>query len=91
MVHFVACNKVDDVKHIARLYFVENVRLHGVPRTIVFDKEIKFLSCFRRTLWRLLGTKLLFSTTHHPQTDGQTEFINKTKGIYSEDISKQKP
>jgi hypothetical protein len=64
--------------HMFLFLFTEIIHLHGVSNTIVSDRDAKFLSYVWRTLWFKLGTKLLFSTTCHPQTDGQTEVISHT-------------
>ncbi|GKV10964.1 hypothetical protein SLEP1_g22259 [Rubroshorea leprosula] len=78
MAHFIPCDKTDDATSIVDLFFKEVVRLHGIPRTVGFDYDVKFLSYFWKTLCGKLGTKLFFSTTCHPQTNGQKEVVNRT-------------
>jgi uncharacterized membrane protein HdeD (DUF308 family) len=78
MVHFINCYKTNDAINITYLFFLEVIRLHGVSRSIVSHRDVKFLSYFWKVLSGKFGTKLLFSTTCHPQTDGQIKVVNKT-------------
>nr|GEY32562.1 transposon Ty3-I Gag-Pol polyprotein [Tanacetum cinerariifolium] len=80
MAHFIAYHTTFDVVQVAALYFKEIVRLHGIPRSMVSDGDVKFLSHCWVTLWQKIGTKLKFSTASHPQTDGQMEVTNRTLG-----------
>ncbi|KAG8474752.1 hypothetical protein CXB51_031287 [Gossypium anomalum] len=73
--HFVPVRTDYSLQKLARLYVVEIVRLHGVPVSIIFDRDPRFISLFWNKLHEALGTRLNFSTTFHPQTDGQTERV----------------
>nr|KYP53933.1 Transposon Ty3-G Gag-Pol polyprotein [Cajanus cajan] len=66
MTHFIPCHKVNDASYISKLFFKEVVRLHGLAKTIVSNKDVKFLSHFWKILWEKQGTKLVYSTTCHP-------------------------
>ena len=80
MAHFLPCSKTFDASKIAKLYFDEIVKLYGLPETIVFDRDVRFMNYFWKTLWHLVGTKLKFFTAFHTQTNGQTEVVNRGLG-----------
>ncbi|KAE8672957.1 putative Quercetin 3-O-methyltransferase 1 [Hibiscus syriacus] len=91
MAHFVAYRKTMDADRIAHLYFKEIVRLHGVPRSITSDRDTKFISHLWKSLWGKLGMQLNFSSAYHPQTDGQTEVVNRSLGNLLRCLAGTKP
>ncbi|KAL2248214.1 UNVERIFIED_CONTAM: Retrovirus-related Pol polyprotein from transposon opus [Sesamum indicum] len=76
--HFLPVRVTDSLDKLAGLYISEIVRLHGVPISIVSERDPRFTSRFWESLQRALGTKLHFSTAFHPQTDGQSERMIQT-------------
>jgi len=71
--HFIPVRTDFSLDKLAELYVSQIVRLHGVPISIVSDRDPRFTSRFWKKLQEALGTKLHFSTAFHPQTDGQSE------------------
>ena len=71
--HFLPIRWGITLKQLAERYMNEIVRLHGVPMSIVSDRDPRFTSRFWGSLQKALGTKLHMSTAFHPQTDGQSE------------------
>jgi len=63
---------------IAKIFFATVFKNHGLPRVIISDRDPKFTSRFWQALFKHLGTKTAMSTAFHPQTDGQTERLNRT-------------
>ena len=80
MAHFLPCSKTFDASKITKLCFDEIIKLYGLPKTIVSDRDVRFMSYFWMTLWHLVGTRLKFSTAFHPQIDAQTEVVNRSLG-----------
>ena len=78
MVHLVPINTTTKASDLVWMYIKEVVRLHGLPDTIVSDRDSKFTSKFWNETHRILGTKLLMSTSFHPQTDGASERAIRT-------------
>ena len=66
MDHSIACKKTNDAANIANLFFSEIVKLHGLPLSIVSDRDTKFVGNLWRTIWKKLGTNLSFSFSYHP-------------------------
>lgn len=71
--HFLAIRKTDGAAVLAKKFVSEIVKLHGVPVSIVSDRDSKFTSAFWRVFQAEMGTKVQMSTAYHPQTDGQSE------------------
>ncbi|PKI34301.1 hypothetical protein CRG98_045299 [Punica granatum] len=80
--HFIALPAHITSHRVAEVFVNNIIRLHGVPRVIITDRDPKFMHSFWQEINRLQGTTLAFSTAYHSQTDGQTEALNKCLEMY---------
>ena len=71
--HFLAVRMTFTLEEFCRLYIQETVRIHGVPVSIVSDRDPRFTVQFWKSFQKAMGTRVTMSTTFHPQIDGQSE------------------
>ncbi|GBG82500.1 hypothetical protein CBR_g34877 [Chara braunii] len=78
--HFVPCRYAISAREVADIVFDGVVRDHGLPLSIISDRDPRFTSRFRQRLHDVYDTQLRFSSSYHPQTNGENEIMNRTLG-----------
>lgn len=89
--HFIVVAHPYTAAQIAEIFMKEVFKLHGMPRTIVSDRDPVFISKFWEVFFKLQGTKLCRSSAYHPQSDGQTEVVNRSLEHYLRCFVADKP
>ncbi|MCO5611471.1 hypothetical protein L7F22_065724 [Adiantum nelumboides] len=74
--HFIPVRKQITAEQMAKIFLVTMLKYHGMPRSIVSDRDPRMTGLFWRALWQNLHSTLRFSSFYHPQTDGQSEIVN---------------
>ena len=74
--HFIPVKSTYKVVNIADIFMKDIFRLHGIPKVIISDRDVKFRENLWKDLFKGLGTELNFSVAYHPQTDGKNEIVN---------------
>ena len=89
--HFITLRHPCTTLKVVAKFVKKVVRLHGFPTSVVSDRDKVFISIFWRELFRLQQTHLLRSTAYHPQTDGQSEIVNKMVETYQRCFANEQP
>jgi hypothetical protein len=89
--HFTALSHPYIAAKIAQLFIQTVFKLHGMPQSIVSDQNTTFTNLFWKELFMLHGTYLKLNTSYHPQTDGQTEVVNKSLENYLRCFAQDSP
>ena len=89
--HFLPLVHPYKAETVAQLFFEQIFRLHGMPQSIVCNRDPTFTTHFWTELFRLQGTSFNFSSANHPQTDGQIEVLNRTFEMYLRCLIGAKP
>lgn len=89
--HFLPLAHPYTASTVAQVFLTHIFKLHGMPKTIVSDRDPVFTSSFWRELFHLQGISLAFSSAYHPQSDGQTESLNKCLETYLRCYAGAKP
>jgi len=89
--HFIALGHPYSAASVARAFFDGIVRLHGFPSSIVSDRDPVFTGHVWRDLFKMAGVTLRMSTAFHPQTDGQSEVVNKVIAMYLRCVTGDRP
>lgn len=90
-VHFIGLSHPYSAANVAALFAQNVLKLHGMPASIVSDRDPVFTAKFWTELFKLQGVQLAMSSAYHPQTDGQTEVVNKCLEQYLRSFSADRP
>lgn len=89
--HFLALKHPFTAQHVADVFLLEIYKLHGLPQSIVTDRDPIFTSLFCQQLFKAMGIKFAMSTAYHPQMDGQTERLNRCLEAYLRAMTSTNP